>query len=316
MDDYLIPPLAVAEPERLDADARVPEGHNAMLALFGPDWLPESIMVNRRVQADAEFDALAAERRYTDSMPERQKLMIRDPKVPKKLKNMARASGVGSLTGALSKFFQEIGRTVVLFYTKPRDVVVDPFAGHNSRMELTVKAGRHYVGCDLTEEFVAFNRKRAEILRRRYPGIDITLHHCDSRKQPVPTAVGDFTITSPPYWDIEEYGDEPEQMSNCRTYDEFMDSMQLVLGENFRTLKPGAFSCWFLNDFRRNGRMHFYHMDLMDRAREVGFTCHDIMIVDLGRGVRDCFVNQAKSMKIFPKRHEYCVVLRKPEAKR
>ncbi len=315
-DDCLIPPPAVDEPDTgktLSALKRSRGNFNEMLALFGGrDLIPSSIMVNKRVQADPELDGPAASRRYTDSMPEAQKLLRDNPNTPKAIKAMARGSGVGSLTGALSKFFQGIGRSTVLFYTEPGQVVVDPFAGHNSRMELCVKAGRHYIGCDLTAEFVAFNRQRADYLRNRYPRAKIKIHHCDSRKQPIPDEVGDFTITSPPYYDIEQYGDEPEQMSNCPTYEDFMDSMQLVMAENFRTLKPGAYSVWAINDFRRNGTFHYYHIDLAERGERVGFVWHDIIVIDLGRGVRDCFVNQAVQMKIIPKRHEYFVVLKKP----
>jgi SAM-dependent methyltransferase len=315
-DDELIPSAAVDEPDTgktLSALKRSRGNINQMLALFGGrDLFPSSIMVNKRVLADPELDGPAAERRYTDSMPDSQKKMVANPNTLKALKGMARGSGVGSLTGALSKFFQGIGRSVVLLYSEPGDTIVDPFSGHNSRMELSVRAGRHYIGCDLTAEFVAFNRKRAECLRKRYPRTHIEIHHCDSRKQPIGDAVGDMTISSPPYWDIEQYGNEPEQMSNCRTYEDFMASMELVLAENFRTLKPGAFACFFINDFRKDSVFRYYHIDLAEAGERVGFEWFDIIVIDLGRGIRDCFVNQAVQMKVLPKRHEYCIVLRKP----
>jgi DNA modification methylase len=221
-------------------------------------------------------------------------------------------SGRGSLNGALSKFPQEVGRTIVLFYTEPGDTIVDPFAGHNSRMDLCVKAGRNYIGCDLSKDFMEFNRRRADILRKRFPKAEIQLHHCDSRKQPIADSVGDFTLTSPPYWDIEYYGDEDEQLGKIDSYEEFMDGMEEVLAENFRTLKSGAYSAWFINDFRKDKVFYFYHMDIAERGRRVGFIPHDILVVDLGRCVRDCFINQAVELKILPKRHEYAVIFRKP----
>ncbi len=313
-DDFLIPYQAPDEPDRgktLSALKKSRDGHGAMLRLFGAEWLPSSIMRVKRQLADAEADPNAAERNYINSLPEYNAKALADPKLGKSIKGMHRMNS-GSLTGALSKFHQEIGRTMVLFYTEPGDLVVDPFAGHNSRMDLTVRAGRDYIGCDLSTPFMEFNKFRAKELMKEFPHRKVRVHHCDSRKQPIPDEVGDFTITSPPYWNLEHYGDEPEQMENCKTYQDFLDSMRLCVAENFRTLKPGAYSIWYVNDFRLKGKMYFYHRDILRLGESVGFCGHDIMIVDLGRGLRDGFINEAVRCKVVPKRHEYGVVFRKP----
>lgn len=313
--EFLIPPDAEPdEGKTLSALRRSRSGHSAMIALFGgSEYLPTSILRTKRVRADESQDQHAAERNYADSGSEYKQSLVGDESLPGAVRGMARMLDYrGDGSGALSKFPQDVGRTVVLFYTEPGDHIVDPFAGHNSRMDLCVRAGRDYTGCDLSTEFMEFNYQRAAELRLEFPHRKIKLHHCDSRYQPIRDEVGDFTITSPPYYDIETYGDEPEQLGNAATYDQFMDDMQIVLAENYRTLKPGAFSAWFINDFRRRGKMHFYHCDLMDRAKRVGFLLHDIIIIDLGRGLRDGFVNAAVQTKIFPKRHEYAVIFRKP----
>lgn len=314
MPDFLIPPPGdePATGKTLSALRRSRAGHNAMLALFGgQDGLPSSIMRTKRVRPDAERDAHAAERNFVDCLPDYNKRGLADPKVPKSVKGMHRMNS-GSLTGALSKFPQDVARSVVLFYTEPGDLIVDPFSGHNSRMELCVRAGRDYEGCDLSAPFMEFNRKRAAELRREFPNRKIRFHHCDSRDQPIASGVGDFTISSPPYWDLEYYGDEPEQLGLSNTYQGFLDGMQLCVAENYRTLKPGAYSAWFINDFRKNGKMYWYHMDLKAIGEQVGFIAHDIIVVDLGRGLRDGFINEAVRCKVVPKRHEFAVVFRKP----
>lgn len=202
---------------------------------------------------------------------------------------------------------------MVLLYSDPAATVFDPFAGHNSRMDLCVKAGRHYVGCDLSAEFMGFNNRRAKKLNKLYPTINITLHHCDSRKVPVKSRSCDFTITSPPYWNIEFYGDEEQQLGKAKTYEEFLAGLGMVIKENFRVLKKGSYAVYFVNDFRKKGKMHFYHIDTIKLAESAGFIAHDIMISDLGRSIRDCFANQTLQTRIIPKRHEYGLVFRKPE---
>lgn len=278
-----------------------------LIAMFGGiEHLPSSIMRAERSRNYEERDEVVhGGRKYSDTFGK--------VSSNKELQGAFGVSGAGAAAGALSIFPRNIGRTVLLLYSNPGDVVVDPFAGHNSRMELCVTNGRHYIGCDLSAEFMKFNKKRAQELRDMLPKAKIELHHCDSRKMPVTPGIGDFTLTSPPYFDIEQYGNEPEQLGKCKSYNDFLDSLQQVVKENYRCLKPGAYAAWFVNDFRRKGTFHLYHADLCRLAENAGFIMHDIMVVDFGRGFRDIFINQTVKDKIIPKRHEYGVIFKKPE---
>ncbi len=128
-----------------------------------------------------------------------------------------------------------------------------------------------------------------------------------------PDQYGDFTITSPPYWDIEDYGDEPEQLGKwSKTYDDFMNKMANVAKENYRCLKSGSFAAWYINDFRRDKKFYSYHIDTKNILEAAGFVMWDIMIVDLGRAFRESFISQIVEQQILPKRHEYGIIVRKP----
>jgi SAM-dependent methyltransferase len=283
---------------------------NGFISLFnGTENIPSSVMRANR-KSNAQNDDAVAQRSYNQTMKGRK--ISRNPNVLGIVRKAWTSSGKGVQSGALSTFPQNVGRSVLLLYSEPGQVVFDPFAGHNSRMDLCINAGRHYIGCDISSEFMRYNQKTAAKLREKYPQARIKLHHVDSRKVPVKDAIGDFTITSPPYYNIEYYGDEPEQLGKCPTYREFLHAMGLVIKENFRCLKPGAYAAWFINDFRQKGKMHFYHMDIIRLGKKAGFIAHDLMIVDLGRSIRDCFTAQMVKTKILPKRHEYAVIFRKP----
>lgn len=222
-------------------------------------------------------------------------------------------SGRGAANGALSIFARNICRTVVLLYSKPGDMIVDPFIGHNSRMGTCVQEGRHYHGYDVSLRFMKDNYKIAAQLRKDYPNMNIELNlHTSENMVNTPDNYGDFTVTSPPYWDIEDYGDEPEQLGKGHTYQEFLDGLTRVARENFRTLKSGAYAAWYINDFRRKGKFYPYHVHTAEILQEVGFIWEDIMIVDLGRAFRESFVQQIVEQKILPKRHEYGIIARKP----
>lgn len=49
---------------------------------------------------------------------------------------------------------------LVLTYTRPGWVVCDPFAGSGSTLVAAQRAGRHYIGCDVSPEYVEIARKR------------------------------------------------------------------------------------------------------------------------------------------------------------
>lgn len=288
------------------------EGRAQLISLFGGvENIPSSIMKAKRARPNVELDKPAVERGYNATMP-----LITSgklAKLPKRLQKGASSSGKGCAVGALSTFPQNICRSMVLLYSKPGDTVFDPFAGHASRIHACVTAGRNYIGCDLCHEFMDFNRELAEKLKQKHPKVHIELHECDSRKIPVPDNTGDFTISSPPYHRQEKYGDEPGQLYDCKTYEEFLHDLGLCLKENLRVLNPGAYCVWFVNDFRDKGKMRFYHADLIQLGKGVGFVPHDLLVVDFGPGIRDCFTNQLMQTKILPKRNEFGIVFKKPE---
>ena len=285
--------------------------------------VPESIMVhNKSVKA---LDLMAEDRNYKMIRGQGGHHANRGHKSGR-LEKCFEICGVGPRGGrgkvedsALSRFPQNVGRTLLLLYTKKGDTVFDPFAGHNSRMELCFRAGRNYFGNDLSSKFMNANRRISEILKEKaksdmFPDdfkATITLTEGDSKKLPMKSATGDFTITSPPYWDIEHYGDEPEQLGTGKTYEDFLSGLQQVARENYRVLKNGAFCVWCINDFRKGGRFYSYHEDTAQILRNAGFTQWDICITDLGTSIRAAFAQQVIETKILPKRHEYCLIFKK-----
>lgn len=292
----------------------------ALIALFGGvQNLPSSIMRAERMRTDPDIDLPSAERSYTNTDPKGDKLRKRKLEERLvggvevgKLKGHFDISSRGCQSGALSIYPRNIGKALILLYSEPGDLIIDPFAGHASRINLAVECGRGYIGCDLSHDFMDFNRKRAAELKERNPKLRIEVHECDSRKMPVDSEIGNFGITSPPYGSIEFYGDEPEQLGKCATYEDFLDSLGIIMKEHYRTLKPGAFCVWSINDYRDHGIFRSYHSDVIELGKKAGFVPWDMIITDFGRGFRDCFIAMTVAQRIVGKRHEYNVIMRKP----
>jgi site-specific DNA-methyltransferase (adenine-specific) len=54
----------------------------------------------------------------------------------------------------------ELPKRLILLYTKPGDVVLDPFMGSGSTALSAVLTGRHYVGYELSPEYCALAERR------------------------------------------------------------------------------------------------------------------------------------------------------------
>jgi DNA modification methylase len=287
--------------------AKSREARAAIIANLGE--VPQSILVRDFGKGKAlDFDA--SERSYTATYWENGNPTGQ---------SVFHLSSAGCGSGALSRFPQNIGRLLVRFYTEEGATVVDPFAGHNSRAELCWRSRRNYIGIDLSRAFTANNAKvKAALADEKacdmFPetvGASINFIRADSTQIPLRDEVGDFTITSPPYWDIEYYGDEAGQLGS-RSYEDFLALLGKVACENFRVLKPGSYCVWCVNDFRRGGVFYPYHEHTTRLMREAGFRHHDTAIIDLGPSIAAAFATQVVERKVFAKRHEYILVFQKP----
>lgn len=234
---------------------------------------------------------------------------------------------------ALSQFPSKLAEQLLSMWSWKNDKVFDPFAGHLSRPLLTNHFNRDYWGCDISKEY--FDRTRNEILSRAKGGllddhvsvneketvqVDlrdnwIRLERRDSRFiDDIPDKWADYVMTSPPYWNIEYYGDEPEQLGNANEeYEQFLDDMEQILGHCHRILKPWRYATFVVNDFRQESRyygLYPYHADLIKRAENAGFCLHDLCMYPTGKSA-GLFAEQQIWMEASAKIHEFILTFRR-----
>lgn len=214
--------------------------------------------------------------------------------------------------GAISMFPRQILEQLLDFYTLEGDLFLDPFAGHNSRMEASFRKGRNYVGWDCSHEFMEFNREvRKKLLQDNPKNTTIILNEGDSRKLDCAPNSADFIFSSPPYWNLEWYGDEDEQLGKL-SYEDFMKDMTTIYKRCYDALKPGKFCIINVNDFRKDGKYFSYHTDTIKALNEAGFKQYDLIIMKYANAMRKSFPNQIFEVKLQPKIHEYLLVFFKP----
>lgn len=284
-----------------------------------PNGVPQSILVwDRKKPIDFINDGMKGG--ASGFSKKNESKVLAKTNNPAILRSAAAARGKESRTGdTLSTFPQNIGRIMLDIYAPEKGIVYDPHAGHNSRMQLVFESGRHYYGVDVWKEAMIANRQIRDILLMKHKSSlfventpEIKLYEQSSHSVPeISDNFADFSITSPPYWNIEKYGSEDEQLGKSKTYQEFLDKLYLHIKECYRILKPDSYVCYFINDFRDKGVFYPFHIDCYLLHIKAGFIPFNIYVSDLGWTIGAAYLRDIIKRKCLPKRHEYCLVLKK-----
>ena len=86
-----------------------------------------------------------------------------------------------------------------------------------------------------------------------------------------------LVVTSPPYWNLKRYNENPSQLGHIQNYDKFLDELERVWRHLFRVLVPGGRLVCVVGDVcvarRRYGRHLVFplHADICVTCRHIGF---------------------------------------------
>ena len=142
--------------------------------------------------------------------------------------------------------------------------VLDPFAGGSVRGITASVLGRKYTGVDLLEDQVEANEVQA---KRIIPGNPPTWVTGDSRN--VLDLVGekfDFLFSCPPYFNLEVYSDDPNDLSTLGSYNKFLTDYRDIINKSLSLLRNNRFACFVVANVR-NKKTGFYHDLVGDTIR-------------------------------------------------
>lgn len=125
--------------------------------------------------------------------------------------------------------------------------VFDPFAGGSVRGVVAQSMGRPYTGIELSEKQVQSNREQADnIFSNEKP--TWLVGDSDALLDSISDEY-DFSLSCPPYWNLEVYSSLPEDLSNM-TYDNFTVKYSSIIKKTLSKLKTGAFCVFVVSDIR------------------------------------------------------------------
>jgi len=216
-------------------------------------------------------------------------------------------------TGTHSVFPAPLMEWIVLRYGgPPGSKVLDAFAGGPVRGVVSAIMGHEYHGVEIRQEQIDENLRVVASLGLR----DNThYHHSDGRfLGGIGPELFDAAITCPPYYDLEVYSGQPDDLSNLSNYWEFNAGMFFCALSHRKVMKPGAFVCIVVGNFRgKDGELIDFRAHTVENFREAGFVFHQEIILSKNFGsAAKRSTNSWKGLKLVPI-HEFLLVFRAPQ---
>lgn len=157
---------------------------------------------------------------------------------------------VGATQTGTSIFDPVLCELMYRWFCPPAGLVLDPFAGGSVRGIVAAKLGVQYLGIDLRPEQLDADRVQAERICSGDPyqplwvegdAADAVQHVGDLRF--------DFVFSCPPYADLEQYSDDPRDLSTM-DYPAFIEAYGRIVVACLASLKPDRFACFVVGDVR------------------------------------------------------------------
>jgi len=86
----------------------------------------------------------------------------------------------------------------------------------------------------------------------------------------MPDSSVDLVVTSPPYFDLKEYPDNPRRV-NTQSLDRYLEDLETIFDGCFRVLRDGTFLCVVVGQFTSEEVSHFIPSHIAQLLESIGF---------------------------------------------
>lgn len=137
-----------------------------------------------------------------------------------------------------------------------------------------------------------------------------TIHKCDARKldKIIKEPIVDVTVTSPPYFDMKDYGYE-NQIGFGQSYEKYLDDLGLVFKKVYNCTKSTG-TLWVIVDaLRKNGEIVALPFDIANKIKASGWIFKEIIIWEKDKTVpwthKGQMRNSFEYILLFSKTNDY-----------
>ncbi|MDG1499978.1 MAG: DNA methyltransferase [Planctomycetota bacterium] len=147
-------------------------------------------------------------------------------------------------------------------YTRPGDLVVDPFCGGGTTLDVADSMDRRSRGFDLAAHAGRATGAGGLVAGRSGPGSERgdgarsnRVENGDARNLPIEDGVCEFVFMDPPYSTHLEYSDDERCIGKLSAFDDaYFEAMGQAFAEAERILRPGGHLAIYVSDSYENRR--------------------------------------------------------------
>lgn len=174
-------------------------------------------------------------------------------------------------------------------FTKKNDVILDLFFGSGTSGIAALNMERRCIGVELKQDMVDYVSSK---FSKKELVTDINIicgdSTTDEAKEKVQARLeimgkkqAQFVVLHPPYDDIIKFSDKKEDLSNCKTTEEFYDLFEKVAKNAYDLLEKGRFAALIIGDEYKNSRVVPLGFECMKRMENVGFITKAIVVKNI-----------------------------------
>jgi DNA modification methylase len=225
---------------------------------------------------------------------------------------------------------------LILMFTKPGMLVLDPFCGVGSTLKAAALSNRNAIGIEISSRWTALSKKRIknEVPKkvRDHLSLKVVKGDCVVRLAKIDKESIDFIVTSPPYWSIlnkdpdhkiinerirkglaTRYSTSPGDLGNITDYRKFLRKLSLVAKQSYRVLRPKKYLALIVGDFRHGSKFYPYHQHAEEVFESQGFLLRGITI--LAQNNKRLFPYGYPFSFVQNVHHQYVLIFQKPAKK-
>jgi DNA modification methylase len=175
------------------------------------------------------------------------------------------------------------------FMPKGGGRIINPMCGEATSGFVAAQMGFRFVGVDVREEQVNHNNKVVKDF-----GLDhlAKFIHRDSRYltlEDVDNEKFDLVFFSPPYYGVEKYSNEPDDISTYENYNQFMTALYQIIESAAKLLKENRFYIINVGDVREihgpdKGKLLNFCGDIVNFAESIGLRYYNDIILSQNLG--------------------------------
>lgn len=272
------------------------KGAKKVLSASGPHWhdpldLDQARALSKYLENPGSVSLSIMEKRVGEDKPRLSSTTLWD--YPKQSYG-SKPKGSNKYAGVTPAF---VIYNMVKRYTEPGDLVLDPMAGSGTTIDVCTEEGRKAIAFDI-------NQTRSDIKQN------------DARKLPLKDSSVDMIFVDSPYGDNIDYNDRPGNIGKLSAEsDEFYKSLDQVIEECHRVLRPGKVIGWLIGDqwvkkkFTPVG-FRIYEQ-LSSRFETVDIICVARRSQTSNTGI---WHNRALRFNFYLRGFKYLFLMRKPDA--